>query len=347
MKYLMIVFLAIGTVSCKQDNQTGVRSYAFVTVEDIYVDSVLSIRAIEILNDKSLAFAANNGVFGLFNPTSEKWMASEQKHDSLSLQFRSVAHTSTDFFMLGVGNPALLYKTGDEGVMELVYKEVHEKVFYDSMAFWNDNEGIAIGDTTTECLSIIVTRDGGQSWSKLSCDILPKGMANEGAFAASNTNIAIVGDKTWIGTTAGRVYFSPDKGKSWKVFDTPIVKESDTEGIYSIVFYDDLNGFAIGGDYTDPNANSANKIRTKDGGKTWEVVSDNQEPGYRSCVQYVPGSNANSLVAIGFKGIDFSNDKGTTWKHLSDEGFYTIRFFNDSTAYAAGSGRISKLVFSE
>ena len=38
---------------------------------------------------------------------------------------------------------------------------------------------------------------------------------------------------------------------------------------------------------------------------------------------------------------------GTSWKHLSDEGFYTIRFLNDSIAYAAGKGRISKLTFRE
>ena len=38
---------------------------------------------------------------------------------------------------------------------------------------------------------------------------------------------------------------------------------------------------------------------------------------------------------------------GTFCKHLSDEGFYTIRFLNDSIAYAAGKGRISILTFRE
>ncbi len=145
---------------------------------------------------------------------------------------------------------------------------------------------------------------------------------------------------------AGYLY-SPDKGKTWEVFDTPIIQGKETTGIYSIDFYDESNGFAIGGDYTKPEENESNKIRTTDGGKTWEVVAQNQEPGYRSCVQYIPNGKGNELITVGFKGIDYSNDYGTTWKHLSDEGFYTIRFLNDSTAYAAGKGRISKLTFKE
>ena len=49
----------------------------------------------------------------------------------------------------------------------------------------------------------------------------------------------------------------------------------------------------------------------------------------------MPNSTAKSLVAVGFKGVDISNDAGESWKHISDEGFYTIRFVNDSVAYAA------------
>ena len=111
----------------------------------------------------------------------------------------------------------------------IVYKEFHEDVFYDAMNFWNDDEGIAIGDSLDGCLSIIITRDGGETWNKLNCDQLPKPAENEGAFAASDTNIAIVGDKTWVATTAGRIYYSDDKGVTWEIIDTPIIKEKETE----------------------------------------------------------------------------------------------------------------------
>ncbi len=347
MKVYIYLLSFVSFISCADAQKKVQESFSSIEVEDIYNDTTLSIRAIELLNDKSLAFAANNGVFGLYTPNSKSWMTSVQKHDSLKPNFRAVAHTSTDFFMLSIENPALLYKTGDDGQMELVYKEENPKVFYDAMTFWNDREGIAVGDPTSDCLSIIITRDGGQNWTKLTCDNLPKIKVGEAAFAASNTNIAVVGHHTWIATggKVSRIWYSPDKGKSWQVFETPMINSEETTGIYSLDFYDDKNGFAIGGDYTKPENSIANKIVTNDGGKTWKVVADGKNPGYRSCVQYVPNSDANQIVVVGFKGIDYSSDKGETWKHLSDDSFYTIRFLNDSIAYAAGKGRISKLKF--
>lgn len=347
MRILLMVSLVIGIVSCEKKAGKIAKSFSEVQVEDIYTDSSLSIRAIELLNDKSLAFAANNGAFGLYKPESNSWMTSIQNQDTLDLQFRAVAHTSSDFFMLSVGNPALLYKTGDNGLMELVYKEDHDSVFYDAMTFWNDQEGIAIGDPTDNCMSMIITRDGGKTWNKVSCENLPEVKDGEAAFAASNTNISIIGDNTWVATggMTSRILYSPDKGKTWNAFETPMIDGEPTTGTYSLAFHDTMNGFAIGGDYTQPEHTKSNKMITKDGGKTWTIVSDGKEPGYRSCVQYVPNSDGKSLIAIGFQGIDYSIDQGASWKHLSDESFFTIRFLNDSVAYAAGKGRISKLLF--
>ena len=247
--------------------------------------------------------------------------------------------------MLSVESPALLYKTGEQGKMELVYTESGEGVFYDSMAFWNDLEGIAVGDTVDGCLSIIITRDRGKTWGKLSCSELPEGIEGEGAFAASNSNIVTKGDKVWIGTTAGRVYFSGDKGATWSIQQTPIVSAEPTQGIYSMDFFDEEVGFAIGGDYTQPESNVANKIKTTDGGQTWQLIADGEEPGYKSCVQFVPNSEGKGLVAIGFTGISYSFNGGETWRELSEEPFFTLRFLNDSTAYAAGSKRIARLDF--
>ncbi len=347
MRLLLIFLLLIATLSCKTDKTTHLRIYSGVTITPILTDSLLSVRAIDILDDGNLVFAANNGKFGMYNVTSEQWQIGTQNYDTLNLQFRAVAHTVSDFFMLSIENPALLFKTGDTGSMELVYKEEHPNVFYDAMKFWNNTEGIAIGDPTKDCLSIIITRDGGKTWQKLPCEQLPVGKQGEAAFAASNTNIVIFNEHTWIATggKASRVLHSPDKGKTWQIYDTPILQGTTTTGMYSIDFYDEYNGFAIGGDYTKPNDSIANKIRSIDGGKTWHVMANGFAPGYRSCVQYIPNSKAKALVAVGFKGISYTNDYGESWSQISDEGFYTIRFINDSTAFAAGKGRIAKLIF--
>ncbi len=335
------LFVLVCCVSCGKKSDFIPRNFNTVEIETLLQDSLLNVRAIELNEERLLGISSVGKQYSLFFDGVKEINEIELLRSSES-RFRSCAIQNDNFFYLSIGTPVELYKNG-----MLVYQETHPKAFYDSIDFWNDEEGIAIGDSTDGCLSIIVTRDGGETWAKLTCNELPKGIENEGAFAASDTNIAIVGNHTWVATTAGRVYYSPDRARTWQVFDTPIVKEKDTEGIYSIDFYDELNGFAIGGDYTNPDANSANKIKTTDGGKTWRLVAQKQNPGYRSCVQYIPNSYGKELVAIGFKGIDFSNDAGESWKHLSDEGFYTIRFLNDSVAYAAGAGRISKLTFRE
>jgi photosystem II stability/assembly factor-like uncharacterized protein len=348
MRCLLIIIACLFVSACAEKTEKlDLKPFTAVEIETILIDSILSIRAIDILDDGNLVFAANNGTYGMYQTANKKWQIAQQPYDSLKLEFRAVAHTSTDFFMLSVGSPALLFKTGDYGKMQVVYKEDHPKAFYDAMKFWNDLEGIAIGDPTDDCLSIIITRDGGYNWEKLPCQQLSDIKEGEAAFAASNTNIAIVGAKTWVATggKVSRVFYSEDKGYTWTVVETPMINGLATTGIYSLDFYDELNGVAFGGDYTNPDGNEANKIITNNGGKTWQLIADKLAPGYRSCVQYVPYSKADQIVAVGFKGIDYSFDAGLSWQHLSDASFYTLRFINDSTAFAAGKGGISKLNF--
>jgi len=333
--------------------ETFEKQFTSVYIENLIENETLNVRAIEIVDSIGVAYLGSKGEFGVCYAEGLKMPKDEVdifpimiKYDTIVPNFRALAANKKTGYGISIGSPALLYNLEiDDHKRKVVYKEDHPNVFYDAMEFWNEEEGIAIGDSVEGCLSVIITRDGGHSWTKLTCDQLPKGIEGEGAFAASDTNIAIIGDKTWVATTAGRIYYSKDKGVSWEIINTPIVKDKDTEGIYSIDFYDENNGFAIGGDYTNPDDSTANKIRTKDGGKTWQLVAENKSPGYRSCVQYVPNGKGQHLVAIGFKGIDYSNNAGESWRHLSDEGFYTIRFLNDSVAYAAGNKRISKLTF--
>lgn len=356
---LLIIFFIVQFTGCK--TEIGYKPFKNVVVEEIYNDSILSVRAIDFNHeyvfygsqnhfgkiDLEAEFKINTSDLSISNGLKHKRFEFKKQGGGL-MSFRAVKQINGDMLALSIESPTRLYKLNKEAdKAKLVYEDGHPKAFYDAMNFWNDKEGLAMGDPTEGCLSIIITRDAGESWQKVSCDKLPKTIVGEAAFAASNTNIAIYRSHTWIATggMASRVLYSPDKGKTWDIFNTPIVQEKSTTGIYSIDFYDESNGFAIGGDYTKPDANTNNKIRTNDGGKTWELIAQDKEPGYRSCVQYVPNSKGKGLVAVGFKGIDFSKDGGETWIHLSDEAFYTIKFITPNEAYAGGNGKIARLKF--
>ncbi len=341
MRVFITLSLAILLFSCSQTKSS--KTFTSVKVTDLFTDSV-SIRALEVM-DGSVAFAGTGGIFGTVDQQTGQIRAKQQRYDTIYPEFRAVAHTPSDFFMLSAGRPALLFKTGNQGLMELVYKEDEEGVFYDAMAFWNEKEGLAAGDEMGGCLSLLITRDGGSTWNKIDCADLPETIPGEGAFAASNTNIAIVGDRAWVGTTEGRIWYTPDRGKSWEVFKTPVRSDEPTLGIYTLDFYSDEVGIAMGGDYTTPDGNLGNKAITEDGGRTWELLAEGEIPGYTSCVQFVPGSGGQGLVAVSYSGISYSSDRGKKWSSLSEEPFYTLKFVNDSIAFAAGKFRISRLKF--
>lgn len=341
MKRLLALVLPLVWISCSE--QPAPRIFSEVLVEPLLEDSI-SIRALEMLPG-SVGFAGSGGLFGTYTPADGRVRTGRQAFDTIYPEFRAVAHTDSDFFMLSAGDPALLYKTGESGQMELVYQERGPGVFYDALAFWDNRNGIAIGDAQNGCLSMLLTRDGGHTWEKVPCDRLPPALPGEGAFAASNTNIAIFGNHCWVATTKGRVFHSIDLGENWEVIQTPVAHGRDSQGIYSLAFADAQTGFAIGGDYSMPEENTGNKARSEDGGQRWVLRADGALPGYKSCVQFVPGSGGQGLVAVGFTGIDYSSDGGATWTNLSDASFYTLRFANDTLAYAAGKGRVARLRF--
>jgi photosystem II stability/assembly factor-like uncharacterized protein len=204
-----------------------------------------------------------------------------------------------------------------------------------------------MGDPTDTCLSIIKTTDGGNTWQKLSCEILPEVQEGEAAFAASNSNIAIYDDHVWIvsGGKKARVFHSENRGASWEVYHTPMIQGQTMTGIYSVDFYNENLGVIFGGNWEDKNFNEGNKAITTDGGKTWQLLSNGKGPGYRSSVKFVPGSKGQGLIAVGSPGISYSSNRGVDWSDLSDQGFYALEFVNDSVAFASGNNIIAKLVF--
>lgn len=345
MRYFILLIGVFLCTSCSLNTETDYRS---VHIERVFTDS-LSIRAIVPIDASRVWFASNQGKVGLIDKTVPK-LATIKYEDSL-LHFRSIAVTKEAVFVLSISNPGVLYKiivSGSEASsIEEVYVENGEKVFYDSMAFFNDMEGIAMGDPTSSCLSIITTRDGGNNWEKLDCERLPIVEKGEAAFAASNSNIAIYKDNVWVvsGGKKARVFHSIDKGVTWNVFDTPILQGKAMTGIYSVDFFDEQTGVIIGGNWDDKEFNQGNKAITIDGGKTWSLLSNGKGPGYRSSVKFVPGSNGQGIVAVGSPGISYSADQGKHWIELSSEGFYALEFVNDSIAFASGRNKISKLIF--
>lgn len=349
MKYVVFVLkfsLGLFLFSCASSNVENI-NFTQVEMQSI-LDEKISIRAI-VLDKYFLWYAGNDGNYGKVDLITNVVTRFKIQSDSTINELRSIAQTKDFVFLLPVGNPALIYKISKkDNTQQIVYSEMNEKVFYDSMQFKDDLNGMAMGDPTADCLSVLITTDGGNSWQKVSCEKLPKTYEGEAAFAASNTTLILKDKKSYMvsGGKKSRLFASDDFGKTWQVYDTPIVQGEAMTGIFTADFYNDKIGFITGGNYEKPNDNSYNKAITFDGGKTWKLVANKQGFGYGSCVQFVPNSKGKALVTAGANGIQYSDDFGNNWLQLtSDKDIYTIRFLNHKTVFAAGKNKIVKLLF--
>ncbi len=312
--------------------------------------SLSSIRAIDLVGETAF-FIAEQGKIYAFYPNGNFLITPNDFFGDKTPNFRAGAHAKDKLYALSIESPTLLYQiemNKKDGLAnpKLVYTENHKKSFYDAMAFFDDNNGIAIGDPTENCLSIALTHDGGNSWKKIDCTNLPKLSNGEAAFAASNTNIAIIDKEAWVitGGAQSRVLHTSNMGKTWDITNTPMISGGESTGAYSIAFYDKNNGIICGGDYANKAENISNKAITTDGGKTWNLVANGIFPGYISCVQYVPNTNGKELFAVSTEGIYFSNNSGKTWLRVNKEGYYTIKFVDKNYAWLAGDGKIAKMV---
>jgi photosystem II stability/assembly factor-like uncharacterized protein len=264
------------------------------------------------------------------------------------LDFRDVdAVDAQTAYILSIGNgpTSRIYKTTDAGqTWKLQFKNDDEKAFLDAMSFWDANHGIAFGDSVDLKFYILTTADGGNTWSRVPTESLPPAQANEGAFAASGTNVALYGKShAWIGTGAAaksRVLHTADGGRTWQVADTPLAS-GPSSGIFSIAFRDAKHGVVAGGDYRKESETVDNLAVTDDGGVTWRLVKGLS--GFRSVVAYVPLQK--TLVAIGPSGGDYSLDDGRTWTKINGPGFDTFSFVpGKQIGWGAGAnGAIGKL----
>jgi hypothetical protein len=339
MRFLVLLFSFV-FLSCKS-------TYKVADRKDVLLDSV-SIRAIMPMNG-GVWFGGTNSKAGFisFDNDSDSKIIKLQKENA---DFRSIGADGSIYF-LNAGTPANMYKMSlfrPDFVPNLVYTEQGDKVFYDSMHI-SGELGAIVGDPTENCLSILIKRKYNDKWHKIPCDSLPKTVDGEAAFAASDTNVKIYGDVIFIisGGKKSRLFKSIDKGKTWEVFETPIIQGEAMTGAFSMDFFNAKKGIIVGGNYDNQKDNSANKAITKDGGKTWKLVSENKSFGYASCVQYAPNQNGKIVFCCGPSGVYSSKNGGKNWtKFLDDTDYYTMRFSSKNTLILAGKNKVTKIKIS-
>ncbi len=263
-----------------------------------------------------------------------------------ALDFRGIVafNASTAYVMSsGEGEKSRIYKTADGGeTWTLQYTDKRKEFFLDSIACLSETHCFALSDPIDGKFLLLNTTDG-QLWNPLSSSNMPAALPSEGAFAASNTCLALSGADIFFGTggPAARVFHSSDSGRTWSVAETPITHGNASSGIFSIVRANEKTIAVVGGDYQDPKRTSGVAGYSLDEGKTWQLAAQ-QPGGYRSAVAHI---NDGRWVAVGPTGEDISGDFGVHWKRTDSLNLNAAALLDIWTGWAVGpNGTIARFV---
>ncbi len=285
-----------------------------------------------------------------------------------SLQFRDIhgfSAASAVGLTAGEGPLSRIYRTEDAGVSwSLAFLMEEPAGFLDCLDFWDENRGFAYGDSFDGVPYILLTGDGGRSWTRVAAESAPAANEGEGGFAASGT-CARAGQegRGWIGTGAGgsaRVLATVDYGRTWTAAETPLVK-GDVAGIFTLAIVPgaaaDEGGnrpaledtptpsgrppiMALGGDLDRREEIVAgNAAVSLDGGGTWSPARPAPIKGavYGNSGG---GTGANRwVVAVAPPGAAYTGDMGESWEALPGVSAWAVEFApGGRVGWAAGGG---------
>jgi photosystem II stability/assembly factor-like uncharacterized protein len=297
-------------------------------------NTTASLRGVSVVSAKVAWASGTKGSFLITIDAGETWKAATVA-GAADLDFRAI-HAFDDqtavLLSIGSGEKSRIYKTKNGGgTWDLLYTNPDPKGFFDAIAFWDASHGILLGDPVDGHFTVMTTDDGGETWKH---EKTPAAQPKEGAFAASNSCLFVIGlHEVWFGTSGARVFHSSDGGKKWSVSTTPIRNDSASAGIFSLVFLNPLYGIAVGGDYSKPEDAAHTIAITEDGGKKW-AAPEGSPSGFRSAITYL--ADLKMWIATGTSGSDVSTDKGKTWKQFDKGNYNAMSFLLSYAGWAVG-----------
>ncbi len=306
--------------------------------------------AMSVLDEETVWMSGTKSTFLRTKDGGDAWeLFSHPEIDTF--QYRDI-HAFNDesvvLLSIGEGANSQIHLFSETKGWEVAFVMDHPKGFLNSIDFWDDQNGLAYGDSYDGKPYLLKTEDGGRSWNRINPEVLPDAGEGEGGFASSGSCISIQkGGLAWIGTGAGgsaRVLKTIDYGESWTSYDTPIVK-GDAAGITSIHFRNENHGLIAGGDLAITDDYTNNLAFSIDGGESWVLTGRPTTKGafYGSDLISIKGKTV--VVACGPNGADITFDAGQTWNTISAENLWVADLDEDGFGWLAGrDGKIFKLV---
>ena len=166
-----------------------------------------SLRGVSAVSQQIAWASGTHGTYLRTTDAGRTWIPA-QVPNATTLDFRGVVAFSADEAFLmsaGPGDQSRIYHTSDAGQhWQLQFTATNPKSFFDSIVFWDNAHGIVLGDPIPDETSKETGKDSGQlkfqllitddghTWTPIPPSQLPPAFEGEGAFAASNSCLAIL-----------------------------------------------------------------------------------------------------------------------------------------------------------
>jgi PKD repeat protein len=199
--------------------------------------------------------------------------------------------------------------------------------FTNAVYFWDELEGVCMGDPINNEFEIYRTTNGGTTWTLVSGANIPNPQVNEFGYTRQ---MEVVGNSVWFGTSKGRIFYSSNKGQTWSVFTSPITDFGGANVASSsanMSFSSTTNGMLV---------NQAGAIwTTTNSGSSWIPVTP-MGPVFTGGLCYVEGSNVafTTGAATGASGSSYSTDGGVTWYLIDNQQHLYVDFINPSIGWS-------------
>ena len=201
--------------------------------------------------------------------------------------------------------------------------QVSQGGFPNVIHFWNNTDGIVLGDPSGGYWEIYTTSNAGTNWIRVDSSNIPPPLAGEYGYSRQ---AAIEGNTIWFTTNRAQLYVSNDRGQNWTRHPIPF---SNNQMILPAM-KSPQDGWLY---------SNGQLYATNDGGVTWSQVSWSGDFRRGRDLKYVKGT-ANTLVSAGgMTGASYSLDGGVNWLPMSQSGgngIYSLTFTSIDYGWAGG-----------
>lgn len=293
---------------------------------DVYAQNIIltdnnkpsNIRGLSVVDDKTAWISGSKGYIATTNDGGKTWIWEQVKGHEKS-DFRDIeAFSDKEAVIMSSGTPALVLKTTNGGkTWEEKYHKTDSAFFFDAMDFINNQRGYILGDPINSKFFLLETKDGGETWTKVSN--LPDALTGEACFAASGTCLRISSKNLFIvsgGKNSRMITFSI-YNNIWSYADLPIIHNKASQGAFSIAI-GRRQGIIVGGDYE-------NDRKTDSIAATYPIrsfpffnIPQKGPSGFQSCVEHIKG---DVFLSTGTSGSNITHDGGKTWTKIDEASF--------------------------